>query len=607
MFHSSKKIRPRSLTHASTRSYRVQEKSTSRSREVRLVFVKVVALLWVSLLAYRLYDLQIGGSERWSKWARSQQQGELKVASERGKIYDRTGEILAVSVPAGSVYVRPRQVKDMEATIRHLSQTLQLSEKEVRQRVLRNSPFIWIARQIPRVDAARAVSSEFPGVGSIEESRRYYPHNSSASTVIGRVGVDGNGLSGIEAAYEKVLNRGEAVRAISRDAKGHQIHFGGQDAYDFEVPKGDSVALTLDVAIQNILDEELERGRVDANAKQAFAVMVDADSGDILAMSQSPSPNFNRRSGFSKNILKNLPFESVFEPGSIMKPLVAAAAVDRGVVSPHTLINCEKGRYRVGRHTINDVHASDILTVRDVVVQSSNVGMTKIGQKLGRENLFQALSQFGFGQRIPLPLQGGSAGIFRSYERWAEIDVATHSFGQGIAVTPLQVVRAISSIVNGGYLPKLQLLSSTPSDEGEYILSERAAHAGREMMYGVVEDEHGTGKRARIEGVRVGGKTGTAQKARTDGRGYQKNAYVASFVGFADGKPLGVKQKLVLLVSIDEPNTTSIYGGTLAGPVFSRAMKKTLHLLTTRGQLRAPRSHSVGEKNGFVVPVGYSR
>lgn len=581
------------LDFASQRSnLRSPRKTAEANRRHRLWIILGVAGVWMSIVIARLVSLQITSVERWQEWALKQHFSEITIASERGTIVDRKDRLLAVSVPAGSVYVRPRQVKDKPAAAREIAKMLSLPEKDVLKKLNGAAPFVWIQRQLPRVRAEQVSALDIPGVGHIVEARRFYPYNEAASTLIGRVGVDGVGLSGVESLFEKRLHGAHVKTRVTRDALGNQIEMisaaGGEE---FDLPTGESLRLTLDSDIQVIMDDELEAGRRFAKSKAAMAVMVDADTGDVLGMSQVPSVNFNSDKVHSTRGMKNLIVESVFEPGSIMKPLVAASVLDAGVASARDILNCEAGRFRVGKHTIKDVHPSSSISFFDVVVRSSNIGMTKVGMRLGADRLYASLRSFGFGESTKLGLPGETRGILRPVESWAQVDVATHSFGQGVAVTPLQVVRAVSAIANGGMLPKLSVIDDGTDPklrQGDRILSERAATIAREMMYGVVEDEHGTGGNAAIEGVRIGGKTGTAQKARTDGRGYAAGLYVASFVGFAEADSLGVKRRLSLLVMIDEPHTNSIYGGTLAAPVFKRIMQRTLHYLSTSDGLHVP-------------------
>ena len=556
-----------------------------RSRRIRTAALGIVAITWVTAIGARLYYLQIADHSRWQSWAMKQHVADVELASERGPILDRSGKLMAVSVPAGSVYIRPKQIKDREATALQLAAVLEMDKRDILKKMDEKSPFVWIRRQLPRAIADKVAHLKLSGVNYVLEAKRFYPFSQAASTLIGKAGVDGTGLSGIEKIYEKELHEQNKKQRVVRDAYGNPIHLTAFGADDAELPKGASLKLTLDTDIQQIVDEEVELGEANAHAKSVSAVMIDPESGEILAMSQSGSPNFNLAGTGSKEETKNALVEAVFEPGSIFKPLVAAAAVEEGLFKETDIINCENGKYPFMKHVIKDVHPSGAIPFFDVVVRSSNIGMTKIGIRLGKERLYDWIRRFGFGYNTKLGLPGETAGILRHVNSWSGVDVATHSFGQGVAVTPLQIVRAVAAVANGGKLPTLKLLADQQTPEPLRIISEKTAGIVQEMMYGVVEDEHGTGGKAEIEGLRVGGKTGTAQKARADGKGYAAGSYVASFVGFADMAGLGVKKKLVLLVTVDEARTTSIYGGTLAAPVFKRVIQRTAHMMVTRASL----------------------
>lgn len=578
-------------------------------RPMRLRLIGILALGWVGLLVGRLYSLQVSNFEIWQDWAIRQHVAEVEVASERGQVLDRNGKLLAVSVPAESIYVRPRQIKDRPRVVRELAKHLEIKQSQVAERINTKQPFVWIKRQVPRYQAEKVSDLNLLGVGTVLEARRFYPYNQAASALIGKVGIDGTGLSGIESLYEKKLHENHVKTTATRDAFGKIIHISKLDVNElgtnepdtadgFAPPKGEALKLTIDADLQIIMDEELEIGRKNANAKRAMAVMIDSETGEIIALSQSPSYNFNNPSTDSKNALRNLLVETVFEPGSVMKPIVAAAAIDAGVVTAREKINCENGRFPFSKHTIKDVHPSGVIPFHDVVVRSSNIGMTKVGIKLGSERLYTYLKKFGFGDSSGLALAGETAGILRPEPSWAKVDVATHSFGQGVAVTPLQVVRAVAAIANGGVLPNLSVVIDKDGiPAGERIISEHSASVARDMMYGVVEDQHGTGGKAKIVGLKVGGKTGTAQKANPHGRGYLAGTYVASFVGFVDGAGMGVPRNLTTMVIMDEPNTKSIYGGTLAAPVFQRVMDRTLRFIATRNELGVGSSRSP-----FIVP-----
>jgi len=554
------------------------------ARRQRLNSFAVILVLCALVIVHRLYSLQIADFERWQDWALKQHFSEVTVASERGPIYDRSGNIMAVSVPAGSVYVRPRQVRERERVSAELAGILGIERSYVNARLDEKKPFVWIARQVPRQQAERVTALNMPGVGFVMESRRLYPYNQAASALLGKVGVDGIGLSGLEEQFEKQLHGEHLQTRITRDALGKTILISAKGD-QLEQQRGDSLQLTIDASLQLIVDEELEAGRLAAKARSALAVMIDSDTGEILAMSQAPALNFNSDNAAGKGALRNAVAEAVFEPGSIMKPMVAAAAIERGVVRDTDMIDCEHGRFPFGRHTIKDVHPVDTVSFHDVVVRSSNIGMTKVGMKLGRKALYASLRDFGFGSRSGLGLAGESGGLLRAEEGWAAVDVATHSFGQGVAVTPLQMVRAMAAIANGGKLPELYLVSDGRDFQSKRIFSEATAERVQRMMYGVTEDLHGTGKNALISGVRVGGKTGTAQIARNNGRGYEPGAYNASFIGYVNAEGVGIRKLLTLMVVIQEPRGGSIYGGALAAPVFRKIMTRSLSYLSTRGEI----------------------
>lgn len=561
------------------------EALSASGRRIRLAVVGVVAAVWGALLVARLYSLQISDFAIWQDWALRQHFAEVELASERGPIYDRNDRLMAVSVPSGSVYVRPNLVRDKNEVAKKIAAVLQIDHSSVAEKLTQKKPFVWVKRQIPREQAQRIEALAIAGVGYMLESRRFYPYNQAASTLIGKVGIDGHGLSGLEEQYERQLRGAEVTTRFTRDALGKMIEAPTESPLDPELPRGSAMHLTIDASLQIIVDEELAAGKASANAKGALAALVDARSGEILALSQAPAFNYNVSSIKSKAEMTNKIAETVFEPGSIMKPLIAAAGLEEGVVSPTELIDCENGRYSFGKHIIKDVHPYATISFHDILVRSSNIGMSKVGARLGKQRLYNYLRALGFGSSSGLSLPGESGGILRPASDWAAVDVATHSFGQGVAVTPLQMIRAMSTIANGGLLPSLQVVKGEAAAKPQRVFSPQVAGKVRAMMYAVVEDEHGTGGKALIEGVRIGGKTGTAQKPNPKGRGYLPGAYMASFIGFADATSIGLDQKLILMVVIDEPKTTSIYGGTLAAPVFKKIMKRALHHLSTQQNL----------------------
>jgi len=589
---------------------------TPRDRRRRLSWILIPAVMWIALVTYRLVSLQVTDVTTWKQWALRQHLTQIDLAPERGAILDRNGELLAASVPAGSIFVRPQLFPSKDhrrKAAAEISKIIGMSFDAVLQKLSSSKPFVWVARQIPRNQAEAVKALGFQGADFMVESKRYYPYGKAAAALVGKVGLDGNGLSGLERSFDKQL-RGQGVsERVSRDALGNVIE--GEASDNFRLPKGAALQLTLDANIQLIVDEELEAGRKNAQALRAMGVLVDSRSGEVLALGQAPQTDFNATSSVDGKALRNYMLETVYEPGSTFKPIVAAVALEERVVAPNEMIDCEGGYLKFGRHRINDVHPHDVISFRDVIVRSSNIGMTKIGLRLGSNRLHSYLKRFGFGESSGLGLSGESAGIFRAVQEWAAVDVATHSYGQGIAVTPLQMVRAVSALANGGILPRLHVIKDTAWGEEQRVISEKTSERVREMMFAVTEDEHGTGNRAALDGVRVGGKTGTAQKARSGTRGYAPGLYVSSFVGFADGHALGVNRNLTLIVVIDEPHATSNYGGVLAAPVFRRIMQRSLSYLSTREALhngkRVSKHAGVLEANaplseGHLLRASYS-
>lgn len=551
-----------------------------RSRRYWLIFFM---LLWMSVLVWRLYYLQIYGAYDLKDRGIGQHIKKIMTSSERGNIYDRDGNIMASSIEAPSVFVHPQKIKNKEEVANVLSKILSMNKEEILEKFNTKAPFVWIKRKTSRDIADKILKLADPAIQTEKEFKRIYPYSSAASTLIGKVGVDNIGLSGLEAVFDKKLRGTMKKEIIEKDALGKSIKMATTKL--FEVPRGEDINLTIDADIQLIVDEEVEYAREDLKAKAIIATMIDAYTGDILAMSQSPGVNFNEDSSVSQKELKNLVIETVFEPGSIFKPIVASIAYELGLVHESDMFDCEMGKYYYGGRIIKDSHPAGVLSLRDVVIKSSNIGMTKIADRLGKEKLYKALVSYGVGRVVSLDFPGETAGILRNYKNWAKVDVATHSFGQGVAVTSLQILRALASYVNDGYLVELRLLQSNPIKK-ERIISEKTANFMKNVLIDVVALPYGTGKRAKIDEYIVGGKTGTAQKAKDNGRGYEEGKYIASFVGFVDTLPLNIKIMPLLIVSVDEAHSDSIYGGALAGPVFQKIMKRTMKHLERKSLLK---------------------
>ncbi len=574
-------------------------------------------ILLALIITTRLYSLQNVEFTKWQELAAKQHQTSIQIQGARGDVFDATGRTLATSVEAVSVGIHPRLIKDIEKTSKVLAGELGIAPQELQKRIESNRSFFWLERGLDKEVGKRLEQVTLPGVSAIKEFRRYYPQGTLAAPILGRVSRDGEGQAGIERRFNLELSAKSLNFPVRRDALGRLVtaSIAGENTqsapfmqglfsivnatkdalspesaeasspdYLFRKEGGD-VSLTIDSFVQSILEEEFSKAAKTASAKRVYGMVMDADSGDILGMAQVPRFDPNKFENVSPEDLRNVLIQDSFEPGSTMKPLVAAAALENKVVSPNETMNCESGQYVFGKKIVRDVHPVGVVPFSEALVRSSNICMAKVGVRLGRDRLRRALSDFGFGATTNIELPGEARGILRPTSDWKDIDVATHSYGQGVAVTALQIVQAYAALANGGFLVKPRIVKDEGKEAAKPVISRAVADKVAEILAGVTESEHGTGKQARISGVRVSGKTGTAQKASLNGRGYDTQRILASFIGFVDANAIGVDRRLVMLVAVDEPGVFPRWGGVLAAPVFKHSMERVLsHLLTNEGQ-----------------------
>jgi cell division protein FtsI (penicillin-binding protein 3) len=583
-----------------------------QTRKLRMCMLMGVFSICATGICVRLFSLQGIEHTKWEEIASKQHKIKHEVSGARGIITDRNGVELAVSIPSLAVGVHPTWVKDKETVSQKLAAVLSLSEKEVLNTLQSEKPYVILARGIPQSREKELRALKLYGLELEKDFLRLYPQGDMASTIIGRIGREGYGLSGIERSFEPVLKAPSVERALKRDARGRVMNAGIWDNRDVRLDtvssKGDffdevrsmitpragiltdevrkeggSITLTVDSAIQGILEDEIDRARQSAKASQVFGVVMDAHSGEILAMGQTHRFNPNEADKVTSEALRNVVLQNSYEPGSTFKPIVAAIALDQGFAHYDEQINCENGHYRVGKHTIRDVHPVPTVGFEQIIVRSSNIGMVKLGFRMGKNRLHDALRDFGFGDRTHIGLDGESRGIFRDVSKWATVDVATHSFGQGISVTALQMMQAYGAIANGGMLIAPRIIQEFEgAPEARRVLQESTSVKIRQALKLVTEDTHGTGKNSRIPGVSVFGKTGTAQKARKSGKGYDPERVIASFIGFVDGHTVGVPRTLVAYIAVDEPGVTPRWGGTLAAPVFRNVLERSLSYLLSQ-------------------------
>ncbi len=554
-----------------------------RGVTIRIRLLGLIFIVAFALVGWRAFSLQVLQKREWIERAERQHQKTIPLTPQRGTIFDCNGEALALSMEVDSIYAEPRKMENRDQVARLLAPILNLPAATVQAKLTGDRGFVWLKRQVPPDQAQRIRNLKLETVGTIKEHQRFYPNSTVGAQVVGFTGLDPKGLAGLEASYDKTLLGRGGYLVMERDALGRGI--GSGEPVIEGATRGHDVHLTIDENLQYIAERELAAGVKEYNAKAGAVVVLEPDSGRILALANQPDYNPNAFSRYKPQDWRNRAISDTFEPGSTMKVILMASALNEGVVKPTQLIHCENGSYRVGGRTIHDHHPHGILTAEEVLKVSSNIGSAKIGKMLERKRLHAYLRDFGFGQKTGIDLPGEENGILRDPSNWFEIDIATISFGQGVSVTPLQLAAATGVIANGGYLMEPYLVEKVTDSEGQIIRErqpkvvrqvvkpEIAARVAR-MMEMVTAEEGGTGSKARVPGYRVAGKTGTAQKVDPVTRGYSADKRVASFVGFVPAEA----PRLVVLVMIDEPRG-QVYGGLVAAPVFARISTQALQYL----------------------------
>ncbi len=556
-------------------------RSLQRNR-LRLGIARGVFLLIFLVIAGRAFQLQVLQGERLKNLGDRQHLKEWIVQPKRGALLDRSGDPLALSLEAQSVYARPHRIQHPERASRHLAAALGLSVSDVNQKITAERPFVWLKRQITPAEAEKIQALNIDGIGMFFEPNRYYPQGQLAGHLIGFVGRDAEGLEGLELQYNDYIRGETGSSVIERDALGRRVLVHGVEG--LQIPPGGDIHLTLDTGIQHLAEKELETTIAKYRAKAGVVIVVEPFTGEVLALANYPAFNPNKFSKATADQRRNRAVADSFEPGSTFKTILAAAALEEAVVGKEDLLYCEMGRYVFGGRIINDTHPHGWLPFSKILQVSSNIGFTKVAEKLKKERYFKYIERFGFGQLTDIDVPGEVAGLLRKPERWAAIDLATHAFGQGISTTPMQMVIAYAAIANGGLLMRPYVVRRVVSARGE-VLAENQPHVVRRVisektaksvatMLKEVTNEGGTGVMANIEGFEVAGKTGTAQKADLVNGGYSARKRVASFIGFVPADD----PRLVMLVLIDEPEV-NVYGGVVAAPAFRNIARGALRHL----------------------------
>jgi cell division protein FtsI (penicillin-binding protein 3) len=493
----------------------------------------------------------------------------IDINAHRGMISDRFGEPLAISTPVESIWVSPQDVEATPQQMKQLALILGMNLEDLKTRMTDTShDFIYLKRQLPPDQAEKVVKLGIAGVSLKREYRRYYPGGEVTSHLLGFTDVDDNGQEGIELSLQAQLGGKAGSHRVIKDRRGQIV----EDVASVRAPKeGGNVTLSLDSKIQFLAFREIKQAVELHKAKAGSIVVLDARSGEVLAMANWPSYNPNNRDKPNAILLRNHVLTDLFEPGSTMKPFTVAAAMELGKIRPDTVINTEHGVYTVGGRKIHDTHPDATLTVAQVIQKSSNVGASKIALSLKPEQLWHSLNESGFGAATGCEFPGETAGRLRDYTKWIPIEQATMSYGHGISVNLLQLARAYTIFANDGELRPVTLLKQEIATAGSRVNSAATAKAVRDMLEMVVKPG-GTAPLAQVVGYRVAGKTGTAHKLEG---GRYVDRYVSSFVGMAPAS----NPRLIVAVMINEPGGEQYYGGQAAAPAFSHVMGAALRLL----------------------------
>ncbi|HVO95169.1 MAG TPA: penicillin-binding protein 2, partial [Terriglobales bacterium] len=534
-----------------------------RRNHRRLAIIQALFVVFALVVGGRAFQLQVLQGDRLMRLGQRQHLKEWIVLPKRGAVLDRSGEPLALSLESQSVYARPHRIHNIDEVSRKLAEILNLRVVEVKQKITAAKPFVWIKRQITSPEAEKIQALNFDGIGMFYEPNRHYPQGQLAGQVIGFVGRDSEGLEGLELKYNDYI-RGETGSSVTeRDALGRRVLVQGVEG--LQIPPGGDIHLTLDTAIQHIAEKELEASILKYRAKAGVAIVVDPFTGEVLALANYPSfdPNLYNKQGPDQR--RNRAVADSYEPGSTFKTVLAAAALEEGVVGKQDLFYCEMGRYPYAGKIIHDTHPHGWLSFSKILQVSSNIGFTKVAEKLKRDRFYKYIEKFGFGRTTGIDVPGEVPGLLRKVENWSAIDLATHAFGQGISATPMQMVMAYAAIANGGFLMRPYVMRRVISPQGEVLL-ENQPHVVRRVvsektaqqlasMLSEVTTEGGTGVMANIDGFEVAGKTGTAQKADPVSGGYSADKRMSSFVGFAPAE----SPRIVVGVFVDEPRG-EVYG-----------------------------------------------
>jgi cell division protein FtsI (penicillin-binding protein 3) len=530
----------------------------------------LLALGGVALLARSIY-LQVIDQDFLARQGDARILREVKLSANRGMVLDRNGEPLAVSTPVDTVWADPRKLAQQPQDFARLAKALDRDKQWLARRVTSNldREFVYLVRHMRPADAAKVKALGIPGVDTLREYRRYYPHGEVTGHLLGFTNVDDVGQEGLELSFDQWLGGQPGSKRVMRDREGRTI----EDIERIKAPRpGQDLRTSIDLRVQYLAYRALKQAVVENNAHGGSVVVLDIETGEVLAMVNQPAFNPNDREQYMASRYRNRATNDFFEPGSSIKPFVVAAGMKTGRFHSDTLVETGPGTLRVGIKTVKDKHNLGTIDVRTVLEKSSNVGVVKIALTLKPQEMWTTLHDLGFGAVTGSGFPGESAGILTGYEHWRSIGQATMSYGYGLSVTPLQLAQAYAVLGAGGVRRPVSLRRVDVAPEGEPVMDAAVARELVQMLESVVS-EAGTARRAAVMGYRVSGKTGTAWKA-ADG-GYNSTKYMAVFGGVVPAS----RPRLAAIVVVDEPSAGRFYGGEVAAPVFAEVMSGALRLL----------------------------
>jgi cell division protein FtsI (penicillin-binding protein 3) len=532
----------------------------------------IVAALAVAFagLAGRAAYVQVFGNDFFQRQGEVRFARTLELPANRGRVLDRNGLILASSVVAQSIWAIPEDVDRAEPKLRQLAKLLEMPLADLRKRLADDDKtFVWIKRQVDDPVAKEIAALGIKGIYQRREYKRQYPEGEAAAHVVGFTNVEDIGQEGVELAFNQQLAGKSGSRRVIKDRLGRVV----EDVRDVVPPvDGPDLQLSIDSKVQYFAYQKLKDAVLAHKAHAGSVIVLDTVSGEVLALANYPSYNPNRRQNLTGEQLRNRVLTDSFEPGSTMKPFIAALALEKGLVTPNTPIHTAPGRITIGGSTISDSHPNDVLTVSQVIQKSSNVGTVKMAMQMSPREMWETYAQAGFGQKPQVPFPGAVTGRLRPYKTWRPIEQATMSYGYGLSASLFQLAQAYTIFARDGELIPLTLQKSDTQTAGVRVFSTKNAVAVRQML-GLAAGPGGTGSRAQTMGYSVGGKSGTAHKQ--EGKGYAEKKYRSWFVGLAPVEA----PRIVVAVMIDEPSNGQYFGGLVAAPVFSETVQQTLRIL----------------------------